>query len=337
MMHHMRSQYRLVATLVVLFAVLAGTVLPALAATSSNTSAGNAGNGIKISPVHSDLTIKPGSSVTVDVYVTNVTAQTATYQIVGNDFIASGDESGNPALILEPDKSAPAHGLKQFIAPISNITVKPNEQKDVKVIVSIPANAPPGGYYGAIRVLPADVDLKNNTLSLSASVASLILVRVPGDLKEQVSIASLDARVDDHVHSIFTSKKGINGVIRFQNEGNVQEQPFGKLTVKDIRGKIVYSAEVNDTDPRGNVLPDSIRKFSVPLKNLSSLGKYTMEGNFGYASGQTLSASSTFYVIPIPVIVITLILLVLIIIAIFEAPRMLRRYKKRILRQAGRG
>src|SRR6185312_639541 len=100
--------------------VVGMSVVPAFAATSSKTQAATgAGNGIKISPVHSDMTVNPGQSVTLDVFVTNVTGQAATFQVIANDFIASGDETGNPAVLLNPKDSAPSHGLKQYIAPIS--------------------------------------------------------------------------------------------------------------------------------------------------------------------------------------------------------------------------
>jgi len=104
-----------------------------------------------------------------------------------------------------------------------------------------------------------------------------------------------------------------------------------------LRGKVIFTSEVNNTQPRGNVLPDSIRKFSIPVKGLSSFGRYTISGNFGYGSnGQLITASSTFYIIPIPVLVFLIILVVVIIVGIFEAPRAIKRYNKRVLRKAGR-
>jgi hypothetical protein len=327
------SVFKPIGVLVAAIALLSTSLIsPAFAATSSST---GAGNGMKVSPVHTELSLKPGQSTTVDVYITNVTSQAATFQAIINDFVASGDETGNPAIILNPDQSAPSHGLKKYIKPISNVTLQPGEQADVKAIITLPADVAPGGYYGAIRFAPASGGAATN-ISLSASVASLILVRVAGEVKEQVSIASFDARSDDKSRSIFTSNKNIDGTIRFQNNGNVQEQPFGKIILKK-GSKIISSSEVNNTDPRGNVLPDSIRKFSVPLSGIGSFGKYRLEGNFGYGSdGQLLTATATFYVIPIPVIVTVLVSVALIIALVFEVPRMIKRYNRRILRQAGR-
>lgn len=312
------------------FAILFGATVPAYAATAVG------GNGLKISPVHTDLTIPAGSSKTVDVFVTNVTASTTTFQVTINDFTASGDESGNPALVLNDNQSAPTHSLKAFVPKLSDITLKPNEQKDVKVPISIPANTSAGGYFGAVRFAASNNASGNQNVALSASVASLILVKVPGNYKEVMTIASIDTRVKDKIHSIFTKSAGITGVVRFQNSGDIQEQPFGKMTVTNFRGKTIYTTEVNNGEGAGNVLPNSIRKFSVPLKNIGSFGKYTLRGDFGYGKGQTLTATTSFYVIPVAVIIVILVLILLIIVGIIEIPRLMKRYNRRVLRRAGR-
>jgi hypothetical protein len=305
--------------------------MPVFAATNSTT-----GNGLRVSPVHSDLVINPGESKTVDVFVTNITSQDTTYQVVVNDFVASSDESGNPALLLNDGESAPTHSLRQFVPALSDITVKAGEQKNVKVPISIPASAPAGGYFGAVRFSATNTTQSGQNVALSASVASLILVKVPGNYKEQMSIESISTRTHDKIRSIFTSNKDIDGVVRFKNEGDVQEQPFGKFTVTKMGGGVVYTAEVNNSDAPGNVLPGSIRKFNVPLKNIGSFGKYTLRGDFGYGKGQSITATTNFYVIPLPVIIFLLVLVVLIIIAIIETPRLMKRYNRRVLRRAGR-
>jgi len=310
-------------------AVAFGSTIPAFAATQTG-----GGNGYKISPVRTDLTIDPGTQKTIDVYTQNVSSAVENLQVVINDFQAGTDESGTPALLLN-GKQAPTHSLKQYVLPTSNFTLEPGAQQDVKITIAIPANAVPGGYYGAVRFAPASVDASKN-VTLSASVASLVLVKVPGNIKEQVGIASFDARVDDHVRSIFTSSKNITAVVRFENKGDVQEEPFGKVILKK-GNKQLATYEVNNTDPRGNVLPGSIRKFSVKLTKVSSFGKYTLQGNFGYGSnGQLLSASTTFYVIPLWAIIVGIVVILLIIAAIVLLPRKIRTYNRRVARKASR-
>lgn len=314
------------------FALLLTTTVPAFAADAASGS----GNGLKVENLHNELTIQPGSSATVDVFITNITGKQMTYDVFLNDFVASGDESGNPALILNDGESAPAHSLRKFVPALSDITLKAGERKDVKVPISIPADAVAGGYFGAVRFAATTEEQAGRNVALSASVASLILVKVPGDYKEQMNIESLDARRADHVHSVFTNGKGIDAAVRFKNTGDIQEVPFGKITVTKMGGGTIYSTEVNSGETAGSVLPDSVRKFTVPLKNIGSFGKYTIQGDFGYGKGQTLTATTTFYVLPLPVLIGLLVLIVLLIVAITQIPRMMKRHERRVLRRAGR-
>lgn len=326
---------RVTASLLLGFAVLLFGASPAFAASSG--SAG--GNGLKISPVRSDLTIGAGTSQTIDVYVENLTSASANLQGVVNDFVASTDESGTPAILLNGQK-APTHSLKQFVGSLGTFTLAPKTTKDVKVTITIPKGAKAGGYFGVVRFLPASSN-GNKNVNLTASVGSLILVTVPGPVTEQMTIASFDVRrmdtkanVLDGPSLIFTNHKNLNGVVRFSNVGDLQEEPFGKIILKK-GSKVLGSYEINNTTPRGNVLPDSIRRFWVPLGGLGSFGKYSLEGNFGYGTkGQLLTAKTTFYIIPLAVIILVIVIIALILFFIFVLPRLVRAYNRRVIKKA---
>jgi WxL interacting protein linking bacterial and host surfaces len=293
------------------------------------------GNAMKVSPVRSDLTMDPGTSKTIPMFVTNLTSVPTTLHAAVNDFVASNDESGKPSIILDENQYAPSHSLKQFIAPVKNFTLAPNATLTINIVVTVPKGAAGGGYFGAVRFEPAGAGA-NKSLNLSASVGSLILLRVNGDIREQMNVASLEVRKDDKPSSFFTGAKQLTGVVRFQNTGNVQVEPFGKLLIKRF-GKTVATYEVNNKDPRGSVLPDSVRRFNVPLDKVTSFGKYTVDGNFGYGStGQLLSASATFYVVPVFLLILIGLAVVGLLLLIFVVPRMLRAYNRRVVRRASR-
>jgi hypothetical protein len=306
---------------------------PVLAATTTTTT--GAGNGMQVSPLRTELTITPGASTTTSVFVQNVTGQNETLQTLVNDFTAGGSENGTPQLLLNGENDK-AHGLRQFVNALPNVTLKPNEQREVKVTITIPSGTAAGGYYGAVRFAPAGV-LGGQNVNLAASVGSLILVRVPGNIKEDVKIASLDVRRGNSPRIIFTNGKSLSAMVRFENKGNVQEAPFGKIQLRKGT-KTIDTKEINTGDQRGNVLPDSFRQFTVPLDNIGAFGKYTVQGNFGYGTngGQLLTAQTTFYVIPVAAIAAGVIVVILLLAAIFILPRMIRSYNKKIVRQASR-
>lgn len=304
----------------------------------SNSSNSSGGNGIRISPVRTDVSINKGETKTVIMNIQNVTSSEASFKAILNDFIAADGEKGQPALILDDDKYAPSHSLKRYIAAIPNMSLKAGESKDVKVTITIPASAKAGGYYGAVRFAPVSSDSSKN-VTLSASVGSIILVKVPGDIAENMTIDSFDVRRGaDGVggSSFFTTNKDLYGVVRFKNSGDVHEQPFGRMLLKK-GNKVLQSVEINNTDPKGNVLPDSVRRFNVKLDRVSSFGKYTVQGNFGYGSnGQLLSAETTFWVVPLALIVGIIAAITLIVVAIIAVPRAIKRHNRNVLRKAGR-
>ena len=320
---------------------LISAILIAVAIVFSLPSAASAlgGDGLRVSPVRSDITINPGQSQIVNVYVTNVQTVPASLQAIINDFTASSDESGNPAVIVNPNQYAPTNSLKRFIQPINNvINVPAGQEVTVPVKIVVPIGTAGGGYFGLVRFAPAgNISQPGKNLSLAGSVGSLILLTVPGNIVNKLSIASFDTRVDDSPRTLFYNNKNIDGVVRFNNTGNIQEQPFGKIILKNHAGKELSEVEVNNTSPRGDVLPNSVRKFSLPLTHVGSFGIYTIEGNFGYGSdGQLLSATTTFYIIPVYVIIIFIALVLIILFLIFGLPKFVRGYNRRVIAKASR-
>lgn len=319
-----------IAYIVLVLAILTGFNQKVLAAPSG-------GNGLRVSPVRTDLTIKPGESQTVSVSVTNITSAPTTLQTIVNDFTASPDESGDPALILAPGAYAASHSLKRFIGPLPNFSLPPGQQKTLAVNINVPKNVAAGGYYGAVRFAPATSGGANKTVSLASSVGSLILIKVPGNIQDQLSIASFDARQRDRPSSFFMNSKDIMATLRLQNEGNVQEAPFGKILLKDHSGKLLYQTEFNNSYPPSNILPNSIRKFSIPLNKLGGFGKYKVQANLGYGTnGQLLTANTSFYIVPKLLIIIFISIVALVVFLVFGLPRLIRAYNRRILSRAGR-
>lgn len=312
--------------------ILATSPLIAMAATSTAAT-----NGYRLSPVRTDLTIKPGANAAVTVYITNASNAVENLEVVINDFQPPANESGNPALLLN-GATAPQHSLKQFVPTTPpQFTLQPKEQKAVTVTISVPNGTTSGGYYGAIRFVPAGTG-GNRNVNLSASVASLVLVTVPGDLHEQLAIASFGVAQGDKTGTgtLFFNNKNLKAVVRFHNSGNVQVQPFGKVLLKKGSSTLETKA-INNTDTPGNVLPDSTRVFNVTLTKVGWFGKYKAQGNFGYGSGgQLLSAQATFYVIPLTIILIVVLIILLILFIIFGVPRMIRAHDRRVLAKANR-
>jgi hypothetical protein len=296
----------------------------------------NAANTLKVSPVRTDISIPAGETKSVEVIVTNLTSQPLTVRPIENDFVA-GDERGTPSLILDENQYAPTHSLKRFMTPLTNVTIPANESKIVNVVISVPKDAQAGGYFGALRFAPVDPS-GGGQVNLSASVASLILMTVPGPAVETLELTDFKILQDDKTGSFFLTPNDIIATVRFQNKGNIQLGPFGKVTVTQ-GSTVVYDVDFNDADPREVVLPDSARRWDIPLDKIGTFGYYTVTGVFTYGStNQTFEVKQSFWVIPLWMIITAIVVVVLLIaLAIFLFVFLRSNKRRRARRGLGNG
>jgi len=315
--------------LVVAIALLVIAQSPLASAQTANT--------LKVSPVRTDIEILPGGSKTVQITVTNVTNESIIVRPSINDFV-SGDESGTPALILDETKYAASHSLKRFITPLNNVTIPAGQAKTINVLVTVPAEVKAGGYYGAVRFAPASPD-EGGQVNLSASVASLILLTVPGDTSERLDLTSFTVRQDGKSNTLFNTSKGLVATFRFENKGDSQMGPFGKISVKQ-GDDVVYQTDFNNKNPRDLILPEGARVWDVPLDKIGDFGHYSVVATFTYgAKNQTVETIASFWVIPtwliIAGIVLVVVLLAVIVLIVFLIIR--KSKKPKTSRSRGRG
>jgi hypothetical protein len=284
-------------------------------------------NVIKASPVRTDIQIAPGANKTVPVTITNLTNAPIVVSPIENDFI-SADEKGSPALILDANTYAPTHSLKRFLTKIPDTTIPANKSVTINVVITVPAGTQAGGYFGAVRFAPTSPS-SGGQVNLSPNVASIILLTVPGPTTELLNLTNFDVQQNSHTGTTFQNSNNLSVLVRFENKGNIQEGPFGKISVKNGK-KVVYETDFNVTDPRDQILPDGARRWDVPLKNIGNFGYYTVTGTLTYGQkNTTIDISKSFWVIPQSYIIGAIIALValigLIIFTVFFIRSRLRR------------
>ncbi len=283
-------------------------------------------NTLKVTPVRTDIEILPGESKTVPVTIANLTGGDITVKAIANDFVA-GDERGTPALILDEDEFASTHSLKRFMTPVPDFTIPANEGVTLNVIITVPTAAQAGGYFGAIRFAPTD-PANGGQVNLSASVASLILLTVPGDAVEKLELTDFNIQQGGKTGTDFRTANNLQLTARFENKGNIQLGPFGKISVKQ-GDKVVYEYDFNTENPREMVLPDSARRWDIPLKEIGEFGNYTVSATFTYGTkNQTIEVSKSFWVIPQYMIIAAIVLIVLILVSIALTIFLIIRRKK---------
>lgn len=292
------------------------------------------GTGFRVSPARYNLDTDPGTIITRPIEVTNLTDKEQRAIPVVNDFIASQQENGNPVLLVDSDGASNPRSIQPFVLPMNEFSLIPGQSRTVNVSLDIPADASPGAYYGVVRFVaetPSENDDANVTLT--ASVGAVFLVNVTGDTVQLLTLEEVGVAKSSggDIGGLFSNPPEV-AVIRIANQGNTFEAPYGTVTVKNWKGDTVYQYELNSLDPRGNVLPDSVRRFESPLENISSIGRYSLESFISYGDGgKIIEARSTFWVIPWAQLLVGVSLLALVV---FFGTRGLKAYNARVVSKA---
>ncbi|MGH7236997.1 MAG: WxL protein peptidoglycan domain-containing protein [Candidatus Saccharimonadales bacterium] len=313
------------AFLMLAFALTLTSLFPASAALAQSSSQAN---GFVISPVRSEITVNKGQSQTVQLSVENPTNVATTVKAVVNDFVASNDESGSPRLILDSKTPRPANNFQSLVSAIPNIQLAPQQKQYINVTIAVPPGANSGGYYGAIRFVPANLNQKFN-VGLTASAGSLFLITVPGNLTEKADLVQLSAANSKANPTSFLTSGNVSVLTRIQNVGNIHVQPFGRIDVTDMFGHQVQSFEFNAA--AGNILPGSTRQFVNKLKSQHWFGRYKISANLAYqqGNGNLINASATFYYFPVWFLIVVVVAILIIIALIYRlATRRTARSKK---------
>ena len=296
------------------------------------------GQALEIAPPVLNLRADPGATIKSTISLRDVSTSPLVVRNQINDFVAAG-EDGTPKLLLEEngDTETSPYSLKDWVQPLPEFTLQPREVNQLPLTIRVPANAAPGGYYAVVRFTASPPGLDGSGVSLSASLGTLILLRVNGDAKEAMSIEEFAATKNGSPNWLFESPP-INFVTRIRNGGSSHEQPSGQIAIKDMFGNAVANVNVNLS--QNNVLPASVRKFEQPLDssvigNKILFGRYTADLKMSYGTqGQTITESTSFWVIPYRLVGFAILLIIIVIVVARIA---LKRYTERVVaRSRGR-
>lgn len=323
----MKKRFTLITTAA---ALIISSFLPAQAIYAVNDAAGQA---LEIAPPVLTLSANPGDTINAQINLRDISNSPLIVTGTINDFSAKG-ESGEPNIDIQNSEPSP-YSIKPWMQPLAQLNLKSKEMQKLPVVIKVPANAAPGGYWGVVRFTATPPDMQQTGVALSASLGSLIFVRVNGDAKESMEVASFYTSEPgkDTAASLFESTP-VDFVLRIKNTGTVHEQPVGRITVTDMFGR--EAAAVNMNLEGRNVLPGSIRKFTAPLDKgalgtTSLFGKYTATITVTYGAKKlTTTSTLTFWVVPYRLIILIIIGIILLF---FIIRALIRNYNRRITKR----
>jgi hypothetical protein len=290
--------------------------------------ASTAAQGIQISPALAELNGDPGKTYTIKLTVTNVSAGQLVYSSSIDDFRAK-DESGTPS-VIQNDTLPTSASVRTWISTESQFSLMSQTSKMLDAVITIPANAEPGGHYGIIQFTGSAPDVHTTGVGLSASAGVLVLIRVSGNVIEGANLASFSTTTPKENQSFFFENGPINFVTRIRNTGNVYIAPEGTIELRNMFGTTISTMKVNSD--ASNVLSDSIRRFENTYTKSWMFGLYTADLTVGYGTkGQAITGETTFWVIPYKLVLVSLLILVTVI---YILSRLVRVYNKHIIEKS---
>ena len=260
------------------------------------------GLSLTIAPPLFQLNLQPGE--TWSSYITVVNNNQYDLSLFADPvlFRPSG-ESGRPVFITPPTEGEESSStLAGWITvPQEAFSIVREQTYKLPITITVPSDASPGGHYAAILIgnrASEEQEQEGNTVNVTSSIAALIFLSVSGDVIEKGQIR--DFVTEEMVYDTATAKLSL----RFENQGNVHLVPQGSIVIYNMFGKIRGTIPINQNKDYGNVLPESIRKFSFTWESdagLWDIGRYTAEVTIGYGKDAKQSALATtyFYVLPI--------------------------------------
>jgi hypothetical protein len=297
-----------------LIALFVGLFAPAIFVVAQTAPSNADGQALEIAPTIISLTADPGQTITRKIKLRDVSTNKLIVTSQINDFVAGGEVGGIPNVILERDKTNP-YSIINWVSPLADLTLEPKQVKELSVTITVPTNASPGGYYGVVRFTATPPELESTGVALSASLGSLVFIKVNGDAKESLVIEEFSINKNGKTGSIFESAP-LNFVERLNNTGNMFERPVSQVAITDMFGNKIAGVNLSLGSDGENILPQSIRKFEKPLDEETIgkkilFGRYRADLSVTYGDKkQVITQSIEFWVIPYTLIALGIAILV---------------------------
>ncbi len=244
-------------------------------------------DGITVTPsiVKLDLAESPPE---LSLVYKNTSSTTVELALSAEDFAAL--EDGWKVKFLDQGTSTYRYALASWLTfETSTLLLNPGEERPVKVFIDA-ERLSAGGHYASI-LAEIKQDRAAGQIGLRGILSSLLFVRTAtGQEHEEAAIKSFS--MQQHYFSFPTKY-----TIRFQNTGNVELTPYGKIEVKDLFGKVAATGILNEESLI--TLPESIRNYEVavtPAQKFLYPGPYTARLNLRYGqANQETQATVRFF------------------------------------------
>jgi hypothetical protein len=273
-------------------------------------------NDFVVEPGKTEVFLNPGENIVKNISITNRINKTVKFKLTTEDFI--GTDNAKQPVVLLGDTNSP-YSLKDFIIPeITEFSLEFGEKISIPVKVSVPLNAEPRGYYGALiisndpdKLSPEDSKEAVGQTRIVSRIGSLFLLRINGEGKEEGNIEGFKVIGPDQA---FYSERPDGFEIAFKNTGNVHLVPHGTITIRNIFKQVLRTIPVDAYF----VLPESTRYQEVHWEDGFSVGRYTANLSLYKGYGEEFTeAQVSFWIIPWKILLPIAIAILLVVMILY--------------------
>jgi len=241
-----------------------------------------AGVGLNVAPPKFEFSLRPGGSFTETVTVENKGDTRGHVSAFPMDL--SMDRMGE--LIFSKAGTQPRSLAPWIRVNPTEFELEPGQSQLVRFTVTAPPDAL-GSYLAVIFFQTRPERLQASGAAVSARVGSILIAHVSGKEVRKGEIVSLTV-------SPFQPGKPLEVAVTFENKGNWLLRPKGTMKVKEVHGKVVWEASLDEEG--GAVLPLTQREFHMKGPGDLPVGNYTVEVALDYGGKEILAAETTFTV-----------------------------------------
>ena len=227
-----------------------------------------------------------GKTIEDSLILKNLGSETETIKLYATD--ATSNQAGSFISKLETD---PQNSIGKWTTlEKSEITLTPNEDKEVKFKINIPENTSPGEYFGSIMKEDLNTDCSKETannctggIQIKTRTGNRIYLTVPGKIIEDIKLTNFSYK-----------NSGNQSIFKFniQNHGNTSFEPQATINIYNYWGEKIDSI----TKSLGTSLPNTSIEPMVEWKHQANYGFLTAKADISYQpsiySANTLHSSS---------------------------------------------
>lgn len=262
-------------------------------------------------PAKIQLEVSPGEKTGVTINFLNQSEIPLSGYFRIADFIVINNK-GTPEIIESKEMANNRYTASSWFSSLYDRgTIPANEKLSFLTYITVPKDATAGGRYVAIYFEPTPELTQPKTgaekaTAISTRIASLVYIKVKGDIKEEAKITQFFA-------SNFQEYGPVKVVTEILNLGNYHITPQAKLTLINPFGKVIDEQKLTPL----NIFPERSRVYENELGKKWLIGRYQVKltGTYG-EKNLPLSANVYLWVFPWKVAIIIILAIIILILLV---------------------